>query len=205
MVLTGGIASGKTAVSERFAGLGVPIVDTDLIAHRIVEPGQPALRQISRAFGTSYLDESGHLDRRKMREAIFADQDQKARLEAILHPLIAQEALRQINAARFPYCLLVIPLYAESARWPWIDRVLVVDVSESTQVARVMARDRINRAQAQAILAAQAGRQERLALADDVIDNCGSVDALQGQVEALHRKYLDLARSRPGGRPWAAA
>lgn len=169
------------------------MVDTDRIAHEIVEPGQPALQQITEAFGPEYLDESGRLDRRKMRQAIFADETLRRRLEAILHPLIAQEALRRASAADYPYCLLVIPLFAESARWSWVDRVLVVDVAESVQIERVMNRDCIGREQAEAILAAQAGRQERLALADDVIDNSGGVDELDRQVADLHRKYLELA------------
>jgi dephospho-CoA kinase len=194
VVLTGGIASGKTAVSNHFARLGVPVIDTDRIAHEMVEPGQPALQRIAEIFGPEFLDVSGRLDRRKMRQAIFANAELKARLESILHPLIAAEALRRINALDSPYCILVIPLYTESARWPFIDRVLVVDAEEATQIERVMARDGIDHAQAEAILRAQAGRQERLALADDVIDNSGSLEDLQKQVEALHQTYLDLAK-----------
>jgi dephospho-CoA kinase len=193
VVLTGGIASGKTAVSDRFARLGVPVIDTDRIAREVVEPGQPALEEICEAFGAEYLDHTGHLDRKKMRQAIFSDRSQKSRLEEILHPRIAREALRQIAAADFPYCLLVIPLYTESARWSWIDRVLVVDVAEAVQVERVMSRDGVDRRHAQAILAAQATRRQRLDLADEVIDNSGSLDELNRQVEALHEKYLRLA------------
>jgi dephospho-CoA kinase len=197
VVLTGGIASGKTAVSDRFAALGVPVIDTDRIAHQIVEPGQPALERIADTFGPEFLDEDGCLDRRRMREAIFADPALKRRLEGILHPIIAEEALRAINALHAPYCILVIPLYTESSRWPFVNRVLVVDADEATQVERVMARDGIDHAQAAAILRAQANRQERLALADDVIDNVGSLEQLHDQVEALHQEYLDLA-SRSG-------
>lgn len=190
MVLIGGIASGKTAVSDRFAALGVPVIDTDRIAHEIVEPGQPALQRIAEAFGPEFLDADGQLDRRRMREAIFTDPALKSRLEGILHPIIAEEALRQVRVAQSPYCILVIPLYAESARWPFIDRVLVVDVDEATQIERVMARDGIDHAQAEAILQAQSSRRERLALADDVIDNSGSPEQLQTRVEELHRSYL---------------
>lgn len=193
VVLTGGIASGKTAVSDRFARLGVPVIDTDRIAREVVEPGQPALDEIRQAFGAEYLDQTGRLDRKKMRQAIFSDPSRKARLEGILHPRIAREALRQIAAVDFPYCLLVIPLYAESARWSWIDRVLVVDAAESVQVERVMRRDGVDRRHAEAILAAQAGRARRLELADEVIDNSGSLHDLDRQVEALHEKYLGLA------------
>ena len=193
MVLTGGIAAGKTAVSDRFARLGVPVIDTDRIAREVVEPGQPALDEICRDFGPGYLDDAGRLDRRKMRQAIFSDPALKARLEGILHPRIATEAMQRVASADFAYCLLVIPLYTESARWSWIDRVLVVDVDELLQVERVMARDRIDRGQAEAILASQATRRQRLALADDVIDNSGWPEDLDRQVEALHRKYLEMA------------
>lgn len=199
VVLTGGIAAGKTAVSDRFALLGVPVVDTDCIAHRLVEPGQPALGQIRAAFGAKFMDRQGRLDRRRMRRAIFEDPRQKARLEAILHPLIADEALREIARVDYPYCLLVVPLYAESARWPWVDRVLVVDAAERDQIDRLMTRDGISRQQAEAILAAQASRSQRLALADDVIHNDGAPERLQVQIEQLHARYLAMAGSRKTG------
>lgn len=193
VVLTGGIASGKTAVSDRFAALGVPVVDTDRIAHEIVEPGQTALRQIARTFGPEFLDADGCLDRRRMREAIFADPALKRRLEGILHPIIAEEALSQVRAAQGPYCMIVIPLYTESAAWRFVDRVLVVDVDENTQIERVMARDKVDRRHAEAILRTQAIRETRLALADDVIGNLGTYADLHRQVEILHQKYLKLA------------
>jgi dephospho-CoA kinase len=192
-VLTGGIASGKTAASDCFARLGAPVIDSDLIAREMVEPGQPALNRISEVFGTDFLDPEGRLDRRKMRQAIFSSPKQKNCLEAILHPLIAEEALRRVEKLEAPYCILVIPLYAESSAYAWIDRVLVVDVSEEIQIKRVMARDQISRLQAQSILNAQASRQKRLALADDVIDNSGGLIDLSEKVEALHKKYLKLA------------
>ena len=197
VVLTGGIASGKTAVSDRFSRHGAPVIDTDRIAHEVVEPGQPALQQIAQAFGADYLDGEGRLERRKLRRLIFEDPAARARLEAILHPIIAATALRLVAEVAFPYCLLVIPLYTESARWQWVDRVLVVDVAESIQIERVMARDGISRVEAEAILAAQADRQVRLALADDVIDNSGKPEDLDPQVDALHQKYLALAGNRP--------
>ena len=194
VVLTGGIASGKTAVSDCFARLGAVVIDTDVIARAIVEPGQPALLQISREFGPGFLDPEGRLDRRRMREAIFSDPALKSKLEAILHPIIATEVLRQIGQLEAPYCILVIPLYAESSAYSWIDRVLVVDVSEDIQTERVMARDRISREQAQSILKAQSSRQARLALADDVIDNSGTLAELESRVKALHQKYLELVK-----------
>ena len=193
VVLTGGIASGKTAVSDLFSEKGVPVVDTDLIARKVVEAGSPALDRIATTFGPDFLDEKGNLDRKKMREAIFTDPDQKKRLESILHPAIATEAMRQVSARPEPWCLLVVPLLAESGRYQWVDRVLVVDVDESTQIERVMARDHIDRSQAEAILSAQASRQQRLAIADDVIDNSGSLEDLELQVEALYRKFSTLA------------
>ncbi len=193
IVLTGGIAAGKTAVSDHFAHLGVPIIDTDLIARQIVEPGQTALATIVRTFGAEFIDSEGRLNRRKMREAIFSNPELKTRLENILHPLIVAEALRQVQGLEEPYCILVIPLFAESGRYPWVDRVLVVDAEEEIQIKRVMARDRISREQAVAILGAQSTRYNRLALADDVLTNNGSLAGLKTQVEELHRKYLGFA------------
>ena len=192
VVLTGGIASGKSAVSACFEKLGVPIVDTDVIARQVVEPGSPALQRIARELGAGFLDKDGGLNRTKMRQAIFSDPDLKSRLEAILHPLIGKEALRQVNQLVSPYCIIVIPLFAESSAYAWIDRVLVVDATEDAQIERVMARDGISRDQARAILNAQASRQDRLALADDILDNSGSLSELPEKVKALHEKYLSL-------------
>jgi len=193
VVLTGGIASGKSAVSDMFSEKGVPVIDTDVIARQIVQAGSPALKQIAVQFGPDFIDPDGNLDRRKMREAIFSDPEMKIRLESILHPAIAAEALRQVSQCPKPWCLLVVPLLAESGRYSWINRVLVVDVSESVQIERVMARDHISREQAEAILIAQAGRKERLALADDVIDNSGSLQDLKSKVSSLYDKYTTLA------------
>lgn len=193
--LTGGIASGKTAVSDRFAGLGVPIIDTDLIARALVEPGQPVLQEVVQAFGDDILDEGGALRRRKLREIIFSDPKKQDKLERILHPAIRAEARRQVEEAEFDYCMVVIPLLAESGHFGWLDRILVVDVPESTQVERLVSRDGVTEEQALASLAAQASRQARLILADDVIDNSGDVNALDEAVSRLHRKYLELSRS----------
>jgi len=196
VVLTGGIGSGKSAVSARFAQLGVPIVDTDVIAHQLVQPGQPALAAIVRDFGSGVLDREGHLDRKRMREVIFSDLASRQRLEGILHPAIGAEAKRQIFSLDTDYCILVVPLLAESGRYQWADRVLVVDACEESQIARVMARDHVSREQAQAALRSQMGRQQRLALADDVIENTGSLGDLERSAALLHEKYLCLARSR---------
>ena len=193
VVLTGGIASGKTAVSDLFAKRGVPVIDTDLIAHQIVEPGQPALDQVSVEFGRDFLNAEGRLDRRKMRDAIFSNPELKTRLENILHPAIAAEASRQVALLDEPWCILVIPLLVESDLFPWIDQVLVVDVEEEIQINRVMARDEISREQALAILNAQSSRQDRLALADDIIENSGSLEQLRTRVDQLYEQYTALA------------
>jgi len=193
VVLTGGIASGKTAVSDLFAKRGVPVIDTDLIAHQIVEPGQPALDQVSVEFGRDFLNAEGRLDRRKMRHAIFSNPELKTRLENILHPAIAAEASRQVAVLDEPWCILVIPLLVESDLFPWIDQVLVVDVEEEIQINRVMARDEISREQALAILNAQSSRQDRLALADDIIENSGSLEQLETRVDQLYQLYTALA------------
>ena len=195
VVLTGGIAAGKTAVSDLFAGRDVPVIDTDQIAHEIVEPGQPALKQIAEAFGPEFLGADGRLDRRKMRNAIFSNPQHKARLEGILHPAIVAEADRRIAQTEAPWCILVVPLLTETSLLPSIDRVLVVDVEESVQIERVMARDKISQQQAQSILAAQTSRRQRLALADDILDNSGSLEQLKTAVNELQRKYTTLASS----------
>ena len=193
VALTGGIASGKSTVADLFAALGVPVIDTDVIARQVVEPGQPALAKISATFGPDVLDADGRLDRRRMRERIFADPDAKRRLEAILHPAIRAEMEQQSMAAQGPYQVLVIPLLTEGGRRDHVDRVLLVDVPEELQIQRLMMRDGVSHEQAQASLNAQATRAQRLALADDVIRNTGRVDGLREQVAELHGKYLRLA------------
>lgn len=196
IALTGGIAAGKSAVADRFAALGVPIIDTDVIARDLVRPGQPALAQVVDAFGERVLADDGSLDRRCLREIVFGDPVARARLEAILHPRIRAAALEQVAGAKGPYCIIVIPLLAESGGFPGIDRVLLVDTEPAVQLARVMDRDGVSEAQARAALAAQASRETRLALADDVIDNSGPLEGLDERVEALHRKYTRLAAAR---------
>ena len=192
--LTGGIASGKSAVSDRFAELGVPVIDTDLIAREVVEPGQPALQEIIAAFGNEIVDENGRLRRRKLREIIFSDPDKQALLQQIVHPAIRLETRRRVERVKAPYCVVVIPLLAESGHFEWLDRVLVVDVPEELQVERLMARDGVSEDEARRSLAAQAGREVRLQLADDVIDNSGEFAVLDQAVKALHHKYTELNR-----------
>jgi len=193
VALTGGIASGKTTVANLFAALGVSVIDTDVIARQVVEPGQPALAAVVETFGTDVLDADGRIDRRRMRERVFGDADARRRLEAILHPAIRAEMERQSREAGGPYQLLVIPLLVESGRRDHVDRVLVVDVPEATQVERLVRRDAVPREQAEAALRAQATREARLAFADDVIENTGDMAVLTARVAELHRGYLRQA------------
>jgi dephospho-CoA kinase len=193
VALTGGIASGKSTVADLFARFGVPVIDTDVIARQVVEPGQPALAQVVSAFGPGILDADGRLDRRRMRERIFADSAAKRKLEAILHPAIRAEMARQSQAAGGPYQVLVIPLFAEGGRRDHVDRVLLVDVPEELQVQRLMLRDGVTREQAQASLDAQATRAQRLAMADDIVRNTGQVAELEERVAELHEKYVRIA------------
>lgn len=194
--LTGGIGSGKTAVSDRFAQHGVPVVDTDQLARELVEPSQPALAEIVAYFGLDCLDDYGQLHRTRLRERVFADSTGRRRLEAILHPRIRKLSQERIAALTAPYCLAVIPLLAETGMTDWLDRILVVDVPEAEQIRRVMARDQIDEIQARRILAAQASRAQRLALADDVIENIGDLEQLDRQIAALHQRYLTWAAAR---------
>ncbi len=195
VALTGGIASGKSTVADQFAALGVPVIDTDVIAREVVEPGQPALAEVVATFGTGVLDASGRIDRRRMREHIFADPDARRRLEAILHPAIRAEMARQSLAAAGPYQVLVIPLLAEGGRRDHVDRVLLVDVPEELQIERLVMRDGVTHEQAQASLKAQATRAARLTLADDVICNTGATGELRRAVADLDLKYRQLANA----------
>ena len=196
VALTGGIASGKTLISDEFARLGVPVVDTDLIAREIVEPGQPALKDIENAFGPNIIDPNGRLKRAELRALIFSDPGERKKLESILHPRIRQEADKAIAEVSFAYCILVIPLLAESGAYPNVDRILVVDVKPEVQVDRLMTRDNSSRKQAEQALASQAGREQRLKIADDVLDNSGSPEQARNKVAQLNLKYLRWAESR---------
>ena len=193
IALTGGIASGKTTVANLFASRGVPLIDTDVIAREVVEPGQPALAAVVEAFGPSVLDADGRIDRRRMRDRVFNDRAARKQLEGILHPAIRAEMERQSAQAPGPYQVLVIPLLAEGGRMDHIDRVLVVDAPEALQIERLMRRDGSTREQALAALSSQAKRDARLAIADDVIVNDGDAAALDARVDELHRAYLELA------------
>lgn len=193
VALTGGIASGKTLISDEFARLGVPVIDTDIIAHNLVEPGQAALKEIENVFGSKIIDDSGRLKRQDLRALIFAEPGKRKKLEAILHPKIRREASEAVAKVTSAYCLLVIPLLVERAMYPDVDRVLVVDVEPNTQVNRLMARDNCSRKQAEQALASQASREQRLTIADDILDNSGSPEQARSAVFQLHQKYSKLA------------
>jgi dephospho-CoA kinase len=194
--LTGGIGSGKSAVADRFARLGVHVVDTDEIAHELTRPAGEAIARIRAAFGAEAIAADGSLDRARMRRLVFSDAQARKRLEAILHPLIRVESARRVERAQSPYAILVIPLMVESGMdRSRTARVLVVDCPETLQVERVMRRSGLPDAEVRAILASQATRAQRLASADDVIDNSGPPEALDQQVSRLHEKYLTLARA----------
>jgi dephospho-CoA kinase len=197
--LTGGIGSGKSAAADEFARLGASVVDTDVIAHRLTTAGGAAIPEIRRAFGDEVLLASGAMDRDAMRERVFADPDARKRLEALLHPMIRARSDGEIAAATGPYVVHVVPLLVESGQYrSRVDRVLVVDCPEETQLFRVRARSGLTEAQARAILRAQASRAERLSAADDVIDNSGTLDSLQRQVAELHGKYTVLGKNAGG-------
>ena len=191
--LTGGIGSGKTTVANHFAELGVTLVDTDLIAHQLTGPGGMAMPAIQAEFGATVIAADGRLDRAAMRQLAFSDPAARRRLEAILHPLIRQESERQLAAATSPYAILVVPLLVEGGKpRERAQRVLVVDCQPQTQIDRVMKRNNLPREQVEAILAAQASRAQRLAAADDLIDNDGAPDTLAQRVRTLHERYLAL-------------
>ncbi len=194
--LTGGIASGKSTVAKLFAALGVPIIDTDLLAREVVAPGTPALTAIIEHFGTDLLAPDGSLERAKLRARIFAAPDERRWLEGLTHPLIRQLTEQRCAAAGGPYQIIAIPLLAETGRDQRVDRVLVVDCEPEAQVRRLQARDGATREAATRILAAQATREQRLAIADDVITNDADIAHLRDQIERLHARYLSLAAAR---------
>ncbi len=189
--LTGGIGSGKTTVANMFASLGVEFVDADIVARQVVAPQSPALRSIAEHFGSQYILDDGTLDRAKLRDKIFTDEQEKYWLNNLLHPLIRTELLQQLQATQSSYSILVAPLLIENKLTQYVNRTLVVDISEQQQINRTMARDHSSKAQVQNIIKSQISRQQRLVAADDVIDN-NSLDLLtvQTQVERLHQFYL---------------
>ena len=195
VALTGGIGSGKSTVANAFAKLGATIVDADIIARRVVEPGSDALKAIQDRFGNDVLLPDGSLNRPLLRQRIFSSRPDKEWLNRLLHPLIQQETQREIAGADGPYVLWVVPLLIENHLQNRANRVLVVDVDTETQIARTLKRDGISRSQIDNILAAQASREQRLACADDIINNNGQPEDITARVAELHQRYLGLAAS----------
>jgi dephospho-CoA kinase len=191
--LTGGIGSGKSAVASLLMTRGIPIIDTDEIAHRLTEPGQPAFDEIVRVFGQDILDANRRIDRNKLRERVFENAGERQRLEVILHPRIREVVREKLEVLHAPYCILVVPLLIESGFIDLVDRVLVVDASEGVQIQRTVARSGLTEAEIRKIMTAQVSRAQRLQKADDVIDNNGDRKHLETEVERLHQWYLSLA------------
>jgi len=201
--VTGGIASGKSTVARAFEALGAPWVDADDVAREVVEPGEPALAEISERFGQRVLNDDGTLNRRALREIVFADPAERRWLESVTHPRIRArltEHLARLQASGAPYVLLVSPLLFESGQSEMADRCLVIDVPEALQIERTAARDDVDEAQARAIVAAQMPRAERLARADDVLDNSGSEDAMRRRVAELDRRYRQITSDQSHGK-----
>jgi dephospho-CoA kinase len=192
--LTGGIGSGKTAASDYLAAKGITVVDADVVARLVVEPGQPALQAIKQHFGSQVIQADGALDRRALREIVFAEPSARKELEAITHPAIGAEILRQLQASHSPYTLLVSPLLLESSQHKMTQRILLIDVPETLQLARTSSRDQVDEAQVKAIMAAQMSRQDKRSRADDIVVNDSDLASLHRQLDDLHQQYLKMAR-----------
>lgn len=194
IALTGGIASGKSTAAQRFAELGVPVIDTDQISRQLSQPGGACYEAIVATFGEEVLQGDGQLDRAALRHRIMGSQEQRQALESILHPVIYSTVEQRLEAVQAPYAVIVVPLLLETRKQDRFDRVAVVDVSEDQQRIRLAARDKCNASQIDAMLAAQVDRASRLAIADDILDNNTSPEALRRQVDELHQRYLDMAK-----------
>ncbi len=192
--LTGGIGCGKSTIAQCFQKLGITVIDADAIAHELVTPDAPAFSAIFQHFGSCILNNDGTINRKKLREIIFADTQQRNWLENLLHPLILREINQRKKKADSPYCILMIPLLLEKNVYQDIDRILVADATEQLQIKRVKQRDQLTTEQAKAIIATQISRQERLKFADDIIQNIGNLAKLHQQITALHQRYLQLAK-----------
>lgn len=193
--LTGGIASGKSTVCQLFNNLGIVIIDADIIARELVEVGKPCYQAIVESFGHQVVKEKGVLNRQYLHQLIFSNPTAKQQLEQILHPAIRQQLLEQAKLVQSPYCILAIPLLVEANMVGLVDRVIVIDVNPETQLQRLVTRDGMTPIQAQLIINTQCSRMDRLAIADDVIDNNKSADELVKIVDQLHAKYLKLAKN----------
>ena len=194
--VSGGIGSGKTTVTDLFKALGIEVIDADVIARQVVEPGSNALQKIVDEFGPDIITRNGQLDRAKLREMIFRESQLKTWLNALLHPLIRDQMALQTQQAQSPYCILSVPLLVENNLNDSVDRVLIVDVLEQTQLDRTLKRDTVDPQQIKSIMKSQATREQRLAIADDIIDNNGVQEGLVAQVHKLHQHYLQLASMR---------
>lgn len=188
--LTGGIGAGKTTVSNQFLELGVPVIDTDVIARELVTPGSAALEEIADAFGEKVLTRGGSLDRKHLGQLVFSNDAARKKLEAILHPRIRKEALYRIKALKASYCILVVPLLIETDFIGLVDKVLVVDASDHNRIERIKARSGLSETEVRRILEAQTSRSERLSIADYVIENDGTAAELQAKVDGLHRQIV---------------
>lgn len=191
--LTGGIGSGKTTVADLFAKKHIDIIDTDQLAREVIEPGQPAFQEIVTQLGKTVVRPNGQIDRGQLRKVVFNDAKKRRWLESLLHPLIREAMQHRIQAAQSPYCIAVIPLLLETSPNPWVNRVLVVDAVEASQIERAKQRDQSSEHEIKKIMGAQVTRKERLSKADDIIYNDGLIEDLQPQVDALHIYYLTLA------------
>lgn len=192
--LTGGIASGKSTASSFFESLGIVVIDADTIARQLVQPGRPALQQITKRFGKTILNDAGELDRATLRILVFNDKTARLDLEAILHPLIRTEMQRRISALTGPYCILAIPLLIETGQSDLVDRILVIDSDEALQFQRLRQRVNLDDKTITAIISAQATRKQRLAVADDIVTNNGTIAELEAQLQDCHRHYLELSQ-----------
>ena len=190
--LTGGIGSGKSAVSDKFKSLGITVVDADVAARTVVEPGQPALAEIERHFGSSILNQEGVLDRAQLREIMASDSEERVWLESVLHPRIGEQIAKELAESTSPYTIYVAPLLLETNSQKMCSRVLVVDVPKEIQIQRTAERDKVSEIQIEKIVAVQMEREERLEKADDVLVNTGTIKELEEQVVKLHQKYLEM-------------
>ena len=190
--LTGGIGSGKSAVSDKFKSLGITVVDADVAARTVVETGQPALAEIERHFGSNILNQEGVLDRAQLREIMASDSEERVWLESVLHPKIGEQIAKELNESTSPYTIYVAPLLLETNSQKMCSRVLVVDVPKEIQIQRTAERDKVSEIQIEKIVAVQMEREERLEKADDVLVNTGTIKELEEQVVKLHQKYLEM-------------
>jgi dephospho-CoA kinase len=198
VALTGGIGTGKSTACAIFASLGAPVLDADLIARELVEPGAPALKAIVERFGRDLLGADGRLDRARLRALVFRSAPVRRQIEDILHPRILHEMRARARALEAPYCILCIPLLAETGQARLFDRVVVIDAPRDVQLERVRRRDNLTAGEVEAIMQTQASREDRLGLADDVIVNTADIDTLMGQIAGLHARYLQAGRTKAG-------